>query len=170
MKNTQSFLVLIAVAIVAAGCARTQPQPTQPTPVATATVSPPPEKTATAPARIGGNLIYVPEQTPGRLVTVAQVGVEQPGYVVIHRAEGGKPGTIIGASSLIAAGDHANLTVTLTQGTADGQSFFAMLHRDNGDGQFDANPDVPVQDQSGSVMMMEFTVSVDASPPGAIQF
>lgn len=170
MKNTHSLMVLMAVAIVAAGCARTKPQSNQPTPVATATVSPSPATTSNAPARIGGNLIYVPEQTPGRLVTVAQVGLEQPGYVVIHRAEGGKPGAIIGASSLVAAGDHADLAVTLTQGTADGQSLFAMLHRDNGDGRFAANLDVPVLDLSGNVMMMEFTVSVHADIPGAVQF
>lgn len=170
MKNTPSFLVLITATILLAGCARTQPQPNQPTPAAIPSVSPSPAKTTTAPARVGGNLIYVPEQTPGSVVTVAQVGLEQPGYVVVHRAAGEKPGPIVGASALIAAGDHADLAVSLSQRTADGQTFFAMLHRDDGDGQFDARTDAPVKDQFGNVMMMEFTVSVDASPPGAVQF
>ena len=166
----QPRLVIIsslALAALVAGCAKTQPPPRPPA-AETAPTTPP--AAIAAPARAGPNLVYVTDQPPGVAVTVAQVGLARSGYVVIHNSDNGKPGEVVGASSLLSAGDRAIVSVTLTQPAGVGQVLFAMLHRDDGDGAFDAANDLPVRDSLGNTMMMEFSISADVNAPDAVQF
>lgn len=119
---------------------------------------------------VSKNAIYLTDQIPGENITVSVVHFETPGFVVVHEDLNDAPGKILGASSLLPAGETKNaLPVTLSRTTKDGETLYAILHLDNGDGTFDAAKDKPAQDKvGGEPVMMIFTVSADAEEPGAV--
>lgn len=117
---------------------------------------------------IGPNSIYVADQKPGRSMSVFQVQLEAPGFVVIHKDMSGAFGPIIGSTPLVQAGTTNQIALSLNEAITNGQQLYAMLHRDDGDGKFDAAKDLPVEDQFGNMMHMIFHVSEDATDPAAI--
>ncbi|MGQ0741074.1 MAG: DUF7282 domain-containing protein [Alphaproteobacteria bacterium] len=119
---------------------------------------------------VGENTIYVAEQPPGPSVSASLVRLRKRGFVVIHDDAAGRPGRILGASGLLAAGETKNLPpVTLSRATRDGETIYAMLHFDNGNGKFDVADDKAVLDpESGAPMMMIVSVSKHATEPGII--
>lgn len=119
---------------------------------------------------IRNSAIYVAEQKPGDRVLVSLVRLEKPGFVVIHEDAAGNPGKILGVSSLLPKGETKNLlAVTLYRATKDGETIYAMLYFDNGDGAFDDINDKPVLDSVGGVpMLMVVIVSKDAAEPGIV--
>ncbi len=119
---------------------------------------------------IGNNAIYVADQAPAQAVLVAVVRLEQTGLVVIHEDKSGQPGQILGTSAVLSAGETKNLTpIKLSRLTKDGETLYAMLHLDDGDGVFDPAKDRPVFGSLGdNPIMMIFTVSLDATEPGAV--
>ena len=81
-------------------------------------------------------------------VKVASFFLDKPGYVVIHADVDGKPGTVIGNSELV-SGSYSNFKVII-DATQAGTRVFAMLHYDDGDGQYEFPGDdtpVKVEDQ-----------------------
>lgn len=119
---------------------------------------------------VGKNAIYVAEQVPSKIVSVAVVHLEVPGFVVLHEDAAGLPGVILGASGFLAAGETESPTIIyLSRMTKDGETIYAMLHLDDGDGVFDAGGDRPAVDRiNGEPVKMVVTVSADADEPGAV--
>ncbi|MBI2033675.1 MAG: hypothetical protein HYT13_01105 [Candidatus Liptonbacteria bacterium] len=119
---------------------------------------------------IGKNAIYVAEQAPSKTFSVAVARLEKPGFVVIHEDVLGAPGKILGASGLVPAGETKNLApIALLRATSDGETLYAMLHLDDGDGAFDRALDKPAKDSvGGEPVMMIVTVSADVTEPGAV--
>ena len=119
--------------------------------------------------RAGSDAIYVPDQAPSSMVTVGFVLLAHSGFVVIHEDAGGEPGAIVGASALMKAGETGNGgRITLSRESKDGEALYAMLHQDDGDGMFDAAKDLPVRDQSGNSIAMQFEIARDAAAPDGI--
>lgn len=118
---------------------------------------------------ISNNAIYVAEQIPGDIVSVQVVRLEKPGFVEIHEDNNGKPGKILGSSILLSAGETRNLPpIRLSRTTKDGETIYAMLHSDNGDGKFEAADDKPILDPVGNTpVMMIVAVSKEATEPEA---
>ena len=75
----------------------------------------------------------------------------------IHEARDGKPGNVLGAQ-FYAAGETKNGTVYLLRPTVAG-TYYAILHTDNGDHEFDLTIDFPVTYSAGNPVMARFTVS-----------
>ena len=119
---------------------------------------------------IGRNAIYVAEQAPAKTISVAVARLEKSGFVVIHEDASDQPGKILGTSGTLKAGETKNLPpLALSRLTKDGETLYAMIHLDDGDGIFDAAKDRPALDSiSPEPVMMIFTVSVDASLPAAV--
>lgn len=120
---------------------------------------------------VGKNAIYVAEQVPSKIVSAAVVHLEKPGFVVIHEDAAGVPGAILGVSGLLAAGETKSpALISLSRATKDGETIYAMLHLDNGDGVFDVGGDKPAAEDrvGGEPVMMVVTVSADAVEPGAV--
>lgn len=119
---------------------------------------------------LGQNAIYVQDQAPGQSVTVAFATLEEAGFVVIHEAKDDNIGAVIGKSNLTPGGEAENLPpITLSRKTLDGETLFAMLHRDNGDKTFNAKEDAPITDNEGNPFMMQFIIDKEAGePPGAV--
>ena len=118
---------------------------------------------------VGKNAIYVAEQAPRRSISVAVVHLEQSGFAVIHEDAAGAPGKILGASGLLPTGETKNASIPLSRATKDGETLYAMLHLDDGDGAFDAAKDKPAKDSvGGEPVMMIVTVSVGAEEPADV--
>lgn len=119
---------------------------------------------------IGKNAIYVAEQPPSNIVSVAIVRLEKPGFVAVHEDVNEAPGEILGASALIAPGETKTpLSLTLSRSTLDGETIYVMLHFDDGDGIFDVTEDKPIIDPvANEPMMAMVAISKDATEPDTV--
>lgn len=108
------------------------------------------------------NGVVALDQRPGSSVVISSLIVEQDGWVVIHKEAGGKPGPVLG-ETYVTAGEHSQVIVSLRESTMDGNTYYAMLHRDDGDRKFDISKDAAVQ--SGvlqGAIMASFVADIDA--------
>ena len=156
--NKKAFLVLGVVLAVIVGIALLQSiQQSKPTNESSGLI-------------VSQNAIYIADQTPGQIISVAVARLEKSGFVVIHEDNAGQPGKILGTSGLLAAGENKNLPpISLSRLIKDGETLYAMIHIDDGDGAFDVAKDKPALDSvSGEPVMMIFVVSKDATEPGAV--
>ncbi len=64
--------------------------------------------------------------------------LNEPGYIVLHTDDGGQPGEIVSTSDLLEGEFDTSVPLNMT-GT-----FWAVLHYDDGDGEFTASADSPV--------------------------
>ena len=109
----------------------------------------------------GGNAIAINDQQPANALNIAMVTLAQDGWVVIHAEHGGKPGNILGARRFN-AGQNQSGTVELLRPTEEGKVYFAMLHLDDGDRQFDYAKDLPINDLQGNAIMMRFIATANS--------
>lgn len=125
------------------------------------------QDTSSSAMRAEENMVAVMDQKPGNTVTASQIYLAKPGYLVIHDTEG----AVLGASSLLPAGESNNVRVTINTTTKDGEMYHAMLHSElNGNTRFDEAADTPVQSRLGGDIMGMFMISAEASenPPVSI--
>jgi hypothetical protein len=111
---------------------------------------------------VGQNALNVNEQPAGNRARASFVTLESSGFLVIHELNGnGAPGKVVGVSSLLAAGRNDNVAVNLSSNLRDGEDYVAMLHLDNGDGQFSETADVVAKDANGNPISMIFSADAD---------
>ena len=111
------------------------------------------------------NALYISEQKPGDSILVSFAILKNGGYVVIHENKNEKPGTIIRSSQHLSRGEHENLIIRLTRPIKSGNSLYAMLHEDDGDGVFNPIKDAPIRSRiSNEPLMMIFDVDDNANP------
>lgn len=85
------------------------------------------------------------DQPRGDGVMIKSLTLDKPGFVVVHKDGGGKPGPVIGNSKVIPAGTFNNVKVPFDSAQA-GARVFPMLHYDNGNGIYEfPGPDGPVK-------------------------
>ena len=108
------------------------------------------------------NAVVALDQRPGSAVTIAQVHLAAPGYVVIHEESDKKAGAIVGASALLGAGVHRDVRVRLTRASRDGETLYAMLHAKGGNASFNAALDAPILSSLGRPLMGFFEISSSA--------
>ena len=79
------------------------------------------------------------------------------------------PGDVLGHAP-VSAGVSQDVAVTINRPAADGETFHAMLHVDDGViGTYEfPNADAPVTDANGDVVMMPFDTMVSADVPAVI--
>jgi hypothetical protein len=103
--------------------------------------------------------ILITDFSKGESIMVDYVLLERRGFVGIHGQIDGKPGEVIGVSSLLEAGETENVNVTLKREVQEGEILFAILHKDDGDGEFSfPGPDTPVTDDYKNIIMSMFRV------------
>jgi len=117
----------------------------------------PPSLTGEVSASTNQNLGSVEDQKPGDRVVIKSVVLGTIGWVVIHDDNNGKPGHILGAHRFN-AGTYTG-QVELLKATEEGKVYYAMLHADNGDKQFDYRTDLPINDAGGNPVMMRFVAT-----------
>lgn len=123
--------------------------------------APSPSPPAVGAVLVGGNAVAVGDQAPGATVAVSFVTLVESGWVVVHEERDGAPATILGARRFD-AGSNQSGTVELLRPTEEGRVYFAMLHADDGDRQFDHTKDLPIRDPQRNVILMRFVAT--ASP------
>lgn len=115
--------------------------------------------TVEEPVMMGGNSLSMQDTTPGDTVTLANVTLDDPGYIVIHADANGSPGEVIGHSDLLSEGENSNVVINLDRSSSNGETLYAMVHNDNGDGQYEfPGADNPAVDDDGNTVMVSFTV------------
>ncbi len=98
--------------------------------------------------------VSVMNQAAGLNVVVDSVTLASSGWVAIHENQDGQPGNILGAQRFD-AGTYSG-AVELLRETVPGGSYYAMLHRDNGDGAFSPSSDAPVLGADGRAITAAF--------------
>ncbi len=120
--------------------------------------------TSSATAATGEALLMINDQFNTTMAIVDRVVTKAPAWVVVHEDQGGKPGRILGAA-WVPAGETLNLRVEFINGATavEGQTYYAMIHTDNGDGgiNFDPKTDLPLSDSTGQPIMKAFKVIFD---------
>jgi len=99
------------------------------------------------------------QEVKNGVVVIDGLFLDKPGYVAIHKVtpEGG-PGPVIGHSSLL-VGQLVKIPVPI-QGYAGEEELIAMLHYDDGDGEYNfPGPDVPVK-IGDEIVLVRFKVGV----------
>ncbi|CAN5170376.1 hypothetical protein BH11PAT1_BH11PAT1_5170 [soil metagenome] len=109
------------------------------------------------------NAIAASAQTNSNNATASMVVLTKPGFVVIHEDGNGKPGAIIGTSTILKAGKSDNVKIKLSRKTVKGEMLYAMLHTDNGDGLY-TEVDLPVNGKNREPIMMNVVVDDSESP------
>ncbi len=100
--------------------------------------------------------VLVSDGQSGDKVVVRSVEIAGPSYVVIHEDDGGKPGKVLGKSTLLSANAN-NITIMLDREIKAGETLYAMLHRDDGDGVYEfPGDDAPVK-SGGKVVLDKFS-------------
>lgn len=112
---------------------------------------------------MGQNSVSVEDQKPGSMVVIQSITLAIAGWAVIHDDREGKPGRILGARRFN-AGTYTGQNVELLKETEEGKVYYAMLHTDDGDKQFDYRVDFPVKDETSNAVMMRFVATAKISP------
>ena len=100
--------------------------------------------------------------TPASTAVVDSVTLGKPGFVAIHEMQNGEAGGVLGASSLLPAGTHTNVAISLSRKTTVGETIIAKIYNDNGDSQFDPNSDEAVKDSGGNAVKAQTQVTAEA--------
>ena len=118
--------------------------------------------------RVEPNAVMVFEELPGKRV-VGTLFLEAPGYLVIHEDDNGAHGAIIGSSSLLQAGENADVEVMVNRDMREGETLHAMLHVEKSNNTtFSAAEDIPVESKLGGAIYGIFDITSDASVNPAI--
>jgi hypothetical protein len=96
--------------------------------------------------------LVVSDQPAGTEVLVSGFSFDAPQWVAIYDDRGGKPGWILGAKRFL-PGDSSGI-VPLLRATVSGETYYAVVHGDDGDLEFDKVKDpAPAPD---SALMVTF--------------
>lgn len=163
LKHYHPVIGVLVLLLIAAAVAWYMNRPTTETGVEDATtlvnhdaaVTPPDEPDAETVPKLK-NRVVVSDQQAGSSVIIDEVGLQDPGYVVIHENANGQPGKIVAQSGLISAGNKQDLIIRYS--VTPGTTYFAMLHSDNGDGKFNSTTDLPIPSAQTTPVMMMFSV------------
>ncbi|MCR4330658.1 MAG: hypothetical protein NUV49_02135 [Patescibacteria group bacterium] len=91
------------------------------------------------------------DQPAGLKVLIDSATMEEQGWIVIHEDRDGAPGNILGARRFEAGVSTGE--VELLRNTVEGGIYYAMIHTDDGDGQFDHTKDLPLLENDAPVMV-----------------
>lgn len=100
----------------------------------------------------------------GLSVTLPSVTLTQPGFVVLHaqNENGGLSGLpVLGASDALPAGTSNDVTIPIARDQAPmvGDTAYAMVHVDDGDGVYRFPASDPPFEQKGEVVVVPFTLN-----------
>ncbi|MDP2655774.1 MAG: hypothetical protein Q8P17_04625 [bacterium] len=114
------------------------------------------DATGTGQGETQGALV-VENQKAGTLAVIKKAELPAPGFVVIYRDAGERPGGIIAQSELLPKGTYKNIEIkTEVYPTEKDKSYFVMLNLDDGDEEFNAGKDMPTPNESGGSYMVTF--------------
>lgn len=87
--------------------------------------------------------LKVEDQAPGKTVTVNSVDVTGSQWIAIYDDKDGRPGWILGAAHVREGDKTAVVELLRPEGTVSGQTYYAAILNDDGDGEFNRLTDLP---------------------------
>lgn len=102
----------------------------------------------------GINAVEVNDQPAGDKVEITMATLSKAGWVVIHEDDNGASGKVLGARRYEPGIYLAE--VELLRPTESGKIYYAMLHLDDGDKEFNLSSDGPIKGEDGRVVMDSF--------------
>ncbi len=104
--------------------------------------------------------VSIKNQAPGNRVTIETLKLPATAWLGIHDNQNGKPGVILGARRF-RKGEYTNEFVQLFIAPMKaGETYYAILLKDDGDDTFDYTKDTPLHDNSGNLIMTTFKAEV----------
>lgn len=101
--------------------------------------------------------IVVSAQLPGSDITVDNISLSKPGFVVVYELDSaGRLGKVVGTSNYLTAGNKQDLEVKAT--VVANRKYSAVLYVDNGDKKFDAATDAQAKDANEYTASSTFSV------------
>lgn len=97
------------------------------------------------------------KQAIGGSIFITKAVFAVNGYVVVHEDKDGAPGAVIGSSAIL-AGEQEGIIVVLNRNTTPGEILWAMLHIDDGDGEY-SSADEPIVNKDGFIPMVPFSIA-----------
>lgn len=98
--------------------------------------------------------VSVEDQKAGNSVFIKSVAFVESGWVAIHEDLNGTPGNILGARRFNAG--KSDGIVELLRNTIAGNKYYTILHRDDGDGEFDHTKDFVIYDSEENPVSVTF--------------
>ena len=121
--------------------------------------------TQTVPA----NAVMLAAAETGLFATVASAKLSEPGFIVIYRVNSQNDTQVIGSTDLLEADTYTNISIQLEAPIASDQTIVAVLHSDDGDGEFDEmGSDGYMSDANQSIYSDVDVVDVDAAEESAV--
>lgn len=167
-KNFLTYAAPLAVLLlVGAGCFGSKTTTVAPAPAPAPTpqgIAPgePAPGTPGGPAtgtRVRGNVILAQEQKPGRSVKIQVLYNDAPAFIVVREQD--QLGPTLGTSAVLSAGENSNVIIDLSRESKDGESLYATVHVDDGNGIFDRN-DKPMLGADGDEVFIQIPINKDA--------
>lgn len=120
--------------------------------------------TITAPVK-AANVILVKDQPLRSVVNISTARLTEPGFILLRRESvSGTPFTVVGASNFLEAGTYKDININFYTGKerpniVSGDSFFAVIVKDNGDKLFnEADLKNEAKNANGKIVAAKFTV------------
>jgi len=158
--------VVVLVAATAVGAAPLQPNTDADGPSVTAAADGLSANAAAAGGMHGTHVDVDTQISSDGTVMVETLSTLRPGFVVLRADDGGSPGDPIGHARVLGTGYQSAVPVAVDDATWDGWSgnrtLWAVLHRDDGDGQFDPASD-PAMTARNPAARAQFTLRRSAS-------
>ena len=83
------------------------------------------------------NSVILAENETGNFATIASANFTDDGYVAVYKVNSQGETTLMGNTDLLEAGMHTNVSVQLNTVVAEGETIVAVMHQDDGDGEFE---------------------------------
>ena len=108
---------------------------------------------------VSDSTITVSNQAAATSVTIDSASLTKPGYIVIHELKNGIVGPAIGHSPRYNTGALKKTSVVLNRPSVSGETLYAMLHDDDGNGSYEfPGDDTPTLDSTGEVVVAPFII------------
>ncbi|PIR69396.1 MAG: hypothetical protein COU47_03435 [Candidatus Niyogibacteria bacterium CG10_big_fil_rev_8_21_14_0_10_46_36] len=114
---------------------------------------------------LGHSSVSVDDQRAGESVFIALATLSRGAWVAIHEDQDGMPANILGARYF--PGGKTAGTVELLRGTVPERAYYAVIHADDGDREFDFRRDEALQDPFGNLIMSAFRTFSEEAPNGS---
>lgn len=114
--------------------------------------------TGETPGLSGEFSVSADDQPDGNSVAITSAKFPASGgWIAVHESREGAPGNVLGAK-YYNQGETKNSAVLLLRPTVSGV-YYAIIHFDDGDHQFDLLKDLPVKSASGGMIMARFIIN-----------
>lgn len=80
--------------------------------------------------------VVLAENETGNFANIASVTLSDPGFVAIYKVNSNGDTSLLGNTDLLSAGTHSDISVQLGTVVAKEETIVAVLHADDGDGEF----------------------------------